>query len=97
MTLLPTNGSILHTAVFGSSLQVPQLLTTMTEISELAKQLGKCGGIAFKKKYGKVAFSDLGKRGMANRWKKIICPSCGFEGYKIAAEAHEKTAHHEPA
>jgi hypothetical protein len=42
----------------------------LIEKSEIAKQLGKLGGLATKKKYGKKHFSEAGKLGMKKRWKK---------------------------
>lgn len=35
-----------------------------------AKALGKLGGEATKKKHGKEFYSEIGKKGMASRWKK---------------------------
>jgi len=41
-----------------------------TELSELAKQLGKKGGAKTKKKYGIEHYRELGRKGMASRWSK---------------------------
>jgi hypothetical protein len=40
----------------------------MNNISKLASQLGKLGGIAFRERYGKDKYSEMGKKGMAKRW-----------------------------
>jgi hypothetical protein len=39
-------------------------------LSDAGKILGKIGGSVTKTRYGKEHFSELGKRGMASRWKK---------------------------
>ncbi len=41
-----------------------------TELSELAKQLGKRGGEKTKKKYGPDYYKKLSKKGLAARWHK---------------------------
>jgi len=38
--------------------------------SEAAQKLGKLGGEATAKKYGKKHFSEAGKKGMKARWEK---------------------------
>lgn len=41
-----------------------------TELSELAKQLGKRGGDKTKKKYGSDYYKEISKKGLAARWSK---------------------------
>lgn len=38
--------------------------------NKAAQSLGKLGGKATTKKYGKKHFSEAGKKGMAKRWAK---------------------------
>ena len=45
-------------------------MTDTSELSKLAKLLGKRGGNATKAKYGTKHFSTAGKLGMARRWAK---------------------------
>ncbi len=42
--------------------------------SDIAKQLGKRGGAATKRKYGRKHFSEAGKKGMARRWGQLRQP-----------------------
>ncbi len=65
----------------------------MTDVSEIAKQLGKRGGEATKQKHGTEYYRRLAKLSLAKRWKKGTCPVCGFEGYTAQVQVHQNTAH----
>ena len=45
-------------------------MKTKTKIEKMAAQLGRLGGLANVKKYGKEHMAELGKKGMKNRWNK---------------------------
>lgn len=40
-------------------------------LNEAAQALGKLGGNKIKRKYGKKHFAEMGRKGMAKRWKKL--------------------------
>lgn len=42
------------------------------QLKSMAKDLGRLGGFATSKKYGKKHFSEAGKKGMAKRWGKKV-------------------------
>jgi hypothetical protein len=65
----------------------------MTEISTIARQLGKLGGKKTRQRYGTAHFHDLGKRGMAKRWGKSLCSVCGRVVYTAQLDEHKKTVH----
>jgi hypothetical protein len=65
----------------------------MTDISEIAQQLGKLGGQKTRQRYGTAHFHALGKRGMAKRWGKSLCSACGRVVYTAHLDEHKKTVH----